>query len=160
MLESQDIKAVPILQNPKSNGISKRDHLTMGNMLHTMIFSASDWFLDMQRAFDAIAWATCTSINPNIKYLPCHFSFNQDMIFCCDVKIDWNTIHQLASSNQKEKQSCLTKQLPSGDKILIFLGSDSVFCLKFSLFFFIEYVTSLLLIWDKIFGFNTPLQVI
>jgi hypothetical protein len=53
----------------------------MGNMLRTMTFRGADWFQDMQRALDAVAWAVRTTINPNIKHSPCHLAFNQDMIF-------------------------------------------------------------------------------
>lgn len=38
-------------------------HLTMGDILHTVTFSSNDWFQDMQRALDAVAWAVHTSVN-------------------------------------------------------------------------------------------------
>jgi len=47
-----------------------------------MTFNGSDWFVDMQRSLDAVAWAIRVSINPNIKYSPCHLAFNHDMLFC------------------------------------------------------------------------------
>jgi len=63
-------------------------------MLYTMTFSGEDWFKDMQRALDAVAWAVQTTINPLIKHSPCHLAFNQDMIFRCAEQVDWNNIHQ------------------------------------------------------------------
>jgi len=69
------------IRNPKSNGVIERVHLTTGDMIRTMNFSGADWFADMQRALDAVAWAVRTTINPLIKHSPCHLAFNQDMIF-------------------------------------------------------------------------------
>jgi hypothetical protein len=66
----------------------------MGDMLLTMTFSGSDWFIDMQRTLDAVAWAIRTTINPAIKHLPCHLAFNQDMIYRRAVQLDWNSINQ------------------------------------------------------------------
>jgi transposase InsO family protein len=49
LLKSYGIKAVPTtVRNPRSNGIIKRVHLTMGDILRTMTFSGSDWLNDMQ----------------------------------------------------------------------------------------------------------------
>jgi hypothetical protein len=67
LLSSYGIKPVPTtVRNPRSNGVIERVHLTMGDMLQTMTFSGSDWFADMQCALDAVAWAICTMVNPNI----------------------------------------------------------------------------------------------
>ncbi|MFN9983502.1 MAG: hypothetical protein ACK53Y_26485, partial [bacterium] len=94
-----------------------------------MTFSGSDWFQDMQRALDAVAWAVRTTINPNIKHSPCHLAFNQDMIFRRAVAIDWDTINAerrklVAASNNKENQARLNKTYSPGDNILIILDAD------------------------------------
>ena len=82
LLQSYGIMAVPTtIRNPRSNGVIEWVHLTMGDMLRTMTFRGADWFQDMQQSLDAVAWAICTMINPNIKHLLCHLAFNQDMIF-------------------------------------------------------------------------------
>jgi hypothetical protein len=81
-LTSYGIKAKStMVRNPKSNGVIERIHLTMGDMLHTMTFSGSVWFQDLQRSLDALAWAIRATVNPAIKYSPCHLAFNHDMIF-------------------------------------------------------------------------------
>ncbi len=91
MVHSYGIKAVlTTVRNPSSNGVVERVHLTMGNMLRTMTFRGADWFQDMQRALDAVAWAVRTTINPNIKHSPCHLAFNQDMIFRWAVAVQRN----------------------------------------------------------------------
>lgn len=83
LLESYGIKPVAMtVRNPRSNGIIERVHLTMVDMLCSMTFNGYDWFVDMQRSLDAVAWAIRVSINPNIKYSPCHLAFNHDMLFC------------------------------------------------------------------------------
>jgi hypothetical protein len=72
--------------NPKSNGVIGRVHLTMGDMLRTKTFSGTGWYLDMQFALDAAAWAESTSVSPTIKYSPCHQAFHQDVIFVLQLK--------------------------------------------------------------------------
>jgi hypothetical protein len=130
MLQSYGIKPVATtVKNPKSNGVIERVHLTMGDMLRTMTFAGSDWFQDMQRALDAVAWAIRTSINPNIKHSPCHLAFNHDMIFRRAVQVDWNMIHQerqklLEALNKKENQSRNNKHYSPGDQILIIFDAD------------------------------------
>jgi hypothetical protein len=65
----------------------------MRDMLRTMTFSGADWLSDMQRALDAVAWVVRTTINPLIKHSPCHLAFNQDMIFCRAMQVDWNHVN-------------------------------------------------------------------
>jgi hypothetical protein len=101
----------------------------MGDMLKTMTFSGSIWFIDMQRALDAVAWAVHTTINPNIKHLPFHLAFNQDLIFCHAVATDWDSIseeHQnlVTTSNHRENQAQLNKAYSPGDNILNILDAD------------------------------------
>jgi hypothetical protein len=130
LLDSYGIKPVATtVHNPKSNGVIERVHLTMGDMLRTMTFSGSDWFTDMQRTLDAVAWAVRTTINPAIKHSPCHLAFNQDMIYRHAVQIDWNSIHQerrqqLAASNNEENRSRIDKNYLPGDQVLIVLDAD------------------------------------
>jgi len=130
LLDSYGIKAVSTtVRNPKSNGVIERVHLTMGDMLRTMTFSGTDWFADMQRALDAVAWAIRTTINPMIKHSPCHLAFNQDMIFRRAVQVDWDNIHQerhksATASTEKENKSRINKQYVPGDKVLIVLDTD------------------------------------
>jgi hypothetical protein len=121
MLERYGIKSVATtVRNPKSNGVIERVHLTMGNMLRTMTFSRTDWFQDMQRALDAVAWAICTSITPNIKHSPCHIVFNHDMIFHHAVKVDWDIIH-----NERQKLVAASNQ--KGIKLVIINNTHQVF---------------------------------
>jgi len=89
LLISYGIKPVPTtVRNPRSNGVIKRVHLTMGNMLRTLTFSGTDWLQDMQRTLDAVAWAVRTIINPSIKHSPCHLAFHHDMIFCKAIDVN------------------------------------------------------------------------
>jgi hypothetical protein len=82
LLQSYGIKPVPtMVRSPRSIRVIERLHLTMGDMLWTMTFRGADWFQDMRWSLDTVAWAVHTTINPNIKHLPCHLAFNQDMIF-------------------------------------------------------------------------------
>jgi hypothetical protein len=94
-----------------------------------MTFSGSDWFIDMQRTLDAVAWAIRTTINPAITHSPCHLAFNQDMIYRHAVQLDWNRINQerrqlLEASNNKENRSRINKNYLPGDQVLIVLDAD------------------------------------
>jgi hypothetical protein len=130
LLDSYGIKPVATtIRNPWSNGVIERVHLTMGDMLRTLTFSGSDWFTDMQRTLAAVAWAIRTTINPAIKHSPCHLAFNQDMIYCRAVQLDWNSINQerrkqLEASNNKENRSRITKNYLPRDQVLIVLDAD------------------------------------
>jgi hypothetical protein len=130
LLVSYGIKPVPMtIRNPKSNGVVEHVHLTMGDMLRTMTFSGAEWFLDMQWALDAIAWAVQTTVNPAIKHSPCHLALNQDIIFHQAVQVNWTKINEepqklVAASNEKENKSRLNKYYSSGDRVLIILDAD------------------------------------
>jgi hypothetical protein len=82
----------------------------MGDMLRTMTFSGNDWFQDLQRTLNAVAWAIRATINSVIKYSPCHLAFNHDMI--------------TAASNSKENSTRINKEYKIGDKILLVLDAD------------------------------------
>jgi hypothetical protein len=101
----------------------------MGDMLRTMTFSGNDWFQDLQRTLDAVTWAIRATINPIIKYSPCHLAFNQDMIFRKATTINWQHIHKernkiIAASNSKENKARIAKEYKTGDKILLILDAD------------------------------------
>jgi len=134
LLDSYGIKPVPTtVKNPRSNGVIERVHLTMGDMLRTMTFSGNDWFQDLQRTLDAVAWAVRTTINPAIKHSPCHLAFHHDMIFCRAININGDTIHTerrklLQASNTKENQLHLNWTYAPGDQVLIILNADERRC--------------------------------
>jgi len=130
LLSSHGIKPVPTtVRNPKSNGVIERVHLTMGDMLQTMTFSGSDWFANMQRALDAVAWAICTTVNPNIRHSPYHLAFSHDIIYRHAITLDWTAINNnrqnsLITSNTKGNKSRLPQEYSPGDQILILLDAD------------------------------------
>jgi hypothetical protein len=130
LLHSYGVQPVPTtVRNPKSNGVVERVHLTMGDMLQTITFAGNDWILEAQRTLDAVAWAIRTTVNPDLKYSPCHLAFQQDMLFRPAVAIDWNHVQhihasQAKASNVKENKSRLDKQYAIGEKVLIVLDAD------------------------------------
>jgi transposase InsO family protein len=117
LLQSYGIQLVSTtMRNPRSNGVIERVHLTMGDMLQTMKFSGNHCFKDIQGALDAAVWAVRTSVNPTIKYLPCHLACNQDMIVCHAVKKDWASVRKERNqlnelSNNKENKSRIVKNI-------------------------------------------------
>jgi transposase InsO family protein len=130
LLASYGVKPVPTtVRNPKSNGVIERVHLTMGDMLRTITFTGTDWMLEAQRTLDAVAWAIRTTINPELKYSPCHLVFSQDMLFRRAVSIDWTHVHQTRNnqtkaSNNKENKARVEKLYSIGDQVLITLDAD------------------------------------
>jgi hypothetical protein len=101
----------------------------MGDMLRTMQFSGIDWFQDLQRTLDAVAWAVRATINPIIKYSPCHLAFNQDMIFQKATSINWEHINRecnkiTAASNNKENKSRIARDYAIGEKVLLILDAE------------------------------------
>jgi hypothetical protein len=101
----------------------------MGDMLRTITFTGTDWMLEAQRTLDAVAWAIRTTINPELKYSPCHLAFSQDMLFRRAVSIDWTHVHQsrnnqTKASNNKENKTRVEKLYSIGDKVLITLDAD------------------------------------
>jgi hypothetical protein len=130
LLPSYGIKSKSTtVRNPKSNGVIERVHLTMGDMLRTMKFSGDNWFQDLQRTLDAVAWAIRATVNPTIKHSPCHLAFNHDMIFRKAIAINWQHIHAernkiTAASNAKENTTRIAKHYAVGDTILLVLDAD------------------------------------
>jgi transposase InsO family protein len=101
-LHSYGVQPVPTtVRNPISNGVVERVHLTMGDMLRTITFAGDDWILEAQRTLDAVAWAIRTTVNPDLKYSPCHLAFQQDMLFRRAVAIDWNHVQHICASQAK-----------------------------------------------------------
>jgi transposase InsO family protein len=99
LLQSYGVQPVPTtVRNPKSNGVIERVHLMMGDMRKTITFEGEDWMLEAQRKLDAVAWANRTTINPDLKYSPCHVAFSQGMLFCRAVSIDWNHVQNIRAN--------------------------------------------------------------
>ncbi len=130
LLHSYGVQPIPTtICNPKSNGVVERVHLTMGDMLRTITFQGEDWMMEAQQTLDAVAWAIRTTVNPDLKYSPCHLAFSQDMLFCHAVIVDWNNVHrirtsQAIASNVRENKSRLDIQYAIGDKVLLVLDAD------------------------------------
>ncbi len=130
LLSSYGVQPVPTtVRNPKSNGIIERVHLTMADMLRTITFAGDDWLIEAQRRLDAVAWAIRTTVNPDLRYSPCHLAFSQAMLFRRAVIIDWNHVHRIREhqtliSNVKENKSRIDKQYAVGDKVLLVLDAD------------------------------------
>jgi hypothetical protein len=101
----------------------------MGDMLRTITFTGKEWMLEAQRTLDAVAWAIRTTINPELKYSPCHLAFSQDMLFRRAVSIDWTHVtnvrnNQAKASNTKENRNRVDKTYLIGDQVLVILDPD------------------------------------
>ncbi len=93
-----------------------------------MTFEGTDWFEEMQRSLDSVAWAIRTTVNPTIKYSPGHLVFNQDMIFCKAVQVDWQLVHQerrciTTTTNVRENKGHINWNYNQGDQVLITMDS-------------------------------------
>ena len=96
MCLSYGIQAVPTtVKNPRSNSVAERIHLTMGDMLRTMIFSGEDWEEELQTALQSVAWAICSTVSTISGYTPGQLVFSKDMIMQTIVTANWEKIKEL-----------------------------------------------------------------
>ena len=102
--------------NPRSNGIKKRMHLTMANMLRTMKFTVADdkegtWRTKVDAALQAIAWALRTIVSAGTKYSPANVTLGRDMILNQEVQVNWDGIKKYQENkaqidNGREDAKC------------------------------------------------------
>ena len=125
MLSSYGIKPEPTsVKNPRGNAIIERMHLTAGDMLRTMEFDGANWFYELDRVLQIVAWAIRSTVSTTINYSPGQLVFSKDMIMQSQVTANWELIKQIKrestiKSNADENRSRLLHAYQPGDKVLI-----------------------------------------
>ena len=88
------------VKNPRANSPVERMHLTMADMLRTSPpFTGHDWFFEVQRMLQSIAWAIRSTVNTAIQHTPGQMMFHRDMITATQVRADWARIFWTRSAN-------------------------------------------------------------
>ena len=131
LLSSYGIEPVPTtVKNPQANSPVERMHLTMADMLHTSApFTGHDWFRDVQRMLQAIAWAIRSTINTAVQYTPGQLAFHRDMITATHVRVDWDRVYRVcaansAKSNAREIVARVPHRYAVGEKVLVKLNDS------------------------------------
>ena len=129
LLASYGIKPNPTtVKNPQGNSVIERVHLTMGDMLRTMTLAGTDWFYELNRTLQSVAWAVRTTVSTTTGYSPGQLAFSRDMIMATQVKIDWERIKAIKQSaaiknNASENSSRIHHNYQVGDQVLIVLDA-------------------------------------
>jgi hypothetical protein len=127
MLASYGIKPTPTtVKNPTGNAAIERVHLTMGDMLRTMHFTGEDWFQELTRTLQQVAWAVRSTVSTSVGYSPGQLIFNRDMIMETKIKVDWLQLNAIRlksaqANNQQENKKRINHTYNIGDKVLILL---------------------------------------
>ena len=101
LLGSYGIEAIPTtVKNRQANSPVERMHLTMAGMLRTSPpFTGHDWFLEVQRMMQAIAWVIRSTVNTAVQYTPGQMAFHRDMITASKVHVDWDKVRRTRNAN-------------------------------------------------------------
>ena len=68
-------------------------HLTAADMLRTMVFSREDWFNELDKALQAVAWALRSIVSSMSGFTPGQLVFNKDMIMQAAVIVVWGKLN-------------------------------------------------------------------
>ena len=127
LLQSYGIEAHPTtVKNPRANSIAERVHLTMADMLRCTIFEGDDWFTELNRNLQSVAWAVRSTVSTATNHSPGNLAFNHDMIMQMSCTVNWELIKQKREklallSNARENSKRLHHEYKAGDQILVVL---------------------------------------
>ena len=104
----------------------ERTHLTMADMLRTIVFTGEDQFEEFDASLQAVAWAIRTTISTATNYSPGQLIFNHDMIMQTAVTVNWELIKQrrrelAVVANNRENKSRIEHSYSVDDQVLIIL---------------------------------------
>ena len=88
------------VKNPQANSPVERMHLTMADMLRSGApLVGHNWFREIQRMLQAIAWAIRDTVNTAVKYTPGQMIFQRDMITAAQVTVNWDRVQTKRMAN-------------------------------------------------------------
>jgi len=98
----------------------------MGDMLRTMHFTGEDWFHELNRTLQTVAWAIRSTVSTSIGHSPGQLIFNRDMIMETKIKVDWlhlnaTKLKTAQANNQLENKKRINHTYNVGNKVLILL---------------------------------------
>ena len=126
MLDSYNIKGVPIMvKNPQAN-LVERVHQTLGNMIR--LHDTENKILDPNDPFTDILctcmWAIHSTVYTTLKATPGQLVFGRDMIFDLSFKAKWKEIvnnrrKRIQNNNLRENKSRIAHTYNVGDQVLL-----------------------------------------
>ncbi len=127
LCESYGIKRKPTrVKNPQANGVLKRVHQVLGQMLRTaeLDMANSDTPNEIDVFLDNAAWAIRSTYHMVLKASPGAAIFGQDMLFNIPFMADWRKIGERRQSlnnhgNQPENAKQIDYDYKVGDKVLV-----------------------------------------
>ena len=131
MLDKHDIKDVPTtIKNPQSNVICERMHQTVGNMLHTLIYSRppphneEECYDFLDSALASAMFALCATIHTTLGTTPGALAFHHNMLLNVPVIADIHAIQQycqeLTNRNaQRQNMRHIEHEYHNNDLILL-----------------------------------------
>jgi transposase InsO family protein len=130
VLENHGIAPVPLTaKNPQSNAICERLHLTVGDVLRTLVHYESpndiqDLVLLVDTALQTAAYSARTVIHGSLKHSPGSLAFHRDMLFDIPLIADMEVIRQRRQMIVDERARLVNRSRVShdyavGDRVLI-----------------------------------------
>jgi hypothetical protein len=114
------------VKNPQANGIFKRVHQVLGQMLCTAELDVADSVTpdDVHVFLDNTAWAICSTYHMVLKASPGAAIFGHDMLFDIPLVADWHKIGGQRQSltnrgNQHKNAKRIDYNYKVGDKVLL-----------------------------------------
>jgi hypothetical protein len=115
-----------MVKNPRANGILKRVHQVLGQMLRTAELDMADSVTpnDIDVFLDNAALAICSTYHMVLKASPGAAIFGQDMLFDIPFVDDWHKIGERRQSltncgNQRKNAKQIDYNYKVGDKVLV-----------------------------------------
>ena len=107
----------------------ERIHLTMVDMLCTLVFTGENWFDEFDASLQAVAWTIRTTISIATHYSPGQLVFNHNMIMQTSVTVNWEIIKKRRRglaiiANNRENKNRLEHSYQVNDRVLIILDKN------------------------------------
>ena len=113
--------------NPQVNYMTKRIHLTIADMLRTIVFEGENWFNEFDTILQTVAWAVISKISTATSHSPGQLVFNPGMIIQTAITVNWEIIKQrkrylTVIANNRDNKNRIKHTYAVGDLILIILN--------------------------------------
>ena len=116
------------MDNPRGNSRLERMHLTMGDMIRTVVYTETDWNSFILRICQSLSYALRLGVSLTIGHSPGKLSYHRDMMVPGRLLLDWDKINSSKlEASEKSNLQTNTKwtdhQYKPGDQVLLLLTS-------------------------------------
>jgi len=110
--------------NPTPQSLVKCLYLTFGDHLQVSIYFADNRHNNVNHLIQACTWAIHTTVPSNNPYSQNQLTVSRDMIFCQNIKINWQLLKlqqctQAIANYKKETKKCIQHGYKVGNLVLI-----------------------------------------